>query len=325
MAKSASNTAVTLKQVAQEAGVSIRTVTRMLKNEPGGNAGTYARVRKVADRLGYVPNIAARNLKICRSSMVGLVSAVSGNEMRIRIRTALQKRLEREGKYFLSGMMERDEQQLDRMLKEWSGLVRDVVFVTWPHELQPAKILAGLPMRFIFVDCLEHPAYDAVMIDRISGVREGVKLLIKTGHRRIARCGPDMATRRVGFNAAFAGRAGSAVEKCEITTGGIGLQDGYDAGPKIAKENADAVFFETDNLAFGFYKYAHERGIRIPGDIAVIGFNDNPADLYACPALSSVALPIEAIAEEVFSMIMRPQKKPRQVTFPSRFIRRESV
>lgn len=325
MASNSNSAAVTLRHVAEEAGVSIRTVTRMLKNEPGGNPETYERVRKVANRLGYVPNIAARNLKIRSSNMVGLVTAAGGNEMRIRIRIALQKQLEGAGKYFISGMIERSGEQLERMLREWSGLARDVVFLTWPHELNPDKILAGLPMRFIFVDCLDAPAYDTVLIDRIAGIREGIKLLIKTGRRRIARCGPDMPTRRRGFNSAFGEKSLAMTEKFEITTAGIGMKEGYDAGTEIMKKAADAVFFETDNLAFGFYKYAHERGIRIPDDIAVVGFNDNPAGLYACPALSSVALPIEAMAGEVCDMIVKPQKKPRKVTFPASFVRRESA
>ncbi|MFA7157662.1 MAG: LacI family DNA-binding transcriptional regulator [Kiritimatiellia bacterium] len=325
MASNLKSAAVTLRHVAEEAGVSIRTVTRMLKNEPGGNPETYARVRKIADRLGYVPNVAARNLKIRSSNMVGLVTSAGGNEMRIRIRIALQKRLEGAGKYFISGMIERGGEKLERMLRDWSGLARDVVFLTWPHELNPAEILTGLPMRFIFVDCLDDRARDVVLIDRVAGVRAGAQLLIKTGHRRIARCGPDMPTRRMGFNAAFEDKAGAGVIKCEITTSGIGPKEGYDAGPAIMKKAVDAVFFETDSLALGFYKYAHERGIRIPDDIAVVGFNDNPAGLYACPALSSVALPIEAMAGEVCDMIVKPQKKPRKVTFPARFVRRESV
>jgi len=316
---------ITLKAVAAEAGVSIRTVTRMLKNEPGGNAETYKRVSAVARRLGYVPNIAARNLKIQRSNMVGLVVAARGNPMRTRIRTELQQRLESAGKHFISGTVSDQEPLLIDMLREWSGLVHDVVFVAWPHACRPARVLAGLPVRGVFVDCLDDPAYDVVEIDRTAGIREGVERLIKTGRRRIARCGPNIMNRRAGFNAAFEGRPGARPEKHEVATPGIDYQDGYDAGPAIVKRGIDAVFFETDALAFGFYKYAYEQGLRVPEDVAVVGFNDTPAAGYACPPLSSVALPIEAMAEQVLAMIMTPGSTPRHITLPTRFVRRESA
>jgi DNA-binding LacI/PurR family transcriptional regulator len=315
----------TLKDVAEKAGVSIRTVTRALKNEVGGSAQTYSRVRRTAARLGYIPNIAARNLKIRQSHVIGLVSSRRHTDVWVRERTALQEKLESEGKYLLSGTLNDDEAQLTGMLMEWTGLTRDVVFMSWPSRFSASRILADLPMRFIFVDCLDEPGFNTIITDRSVGVREGIEWFLKTGRRRIARCGANLTNRRKGFDAAFTGAAGSSAEKTEITTPGIEFRHGYEAGAVLIERKVDAVFFDTDRMAFGFYKFASERGIRIPDDVAVIGFDDDPADLYACPQLSTVAHPIAQITEQVIEVLRATGVGPRRVEVPTRFIRRESA
>jgi LacI family transcriptional regulator len=316
---------VTLKQVADKAGVSIRTVTRMLKNEPGGNLQTYERVKAVANRLGYVPNMAARNLKIRHSTMIGMVTSMRHTEVTTRIQAALQRRLEMEGRYILSGASMASEATLRAMLASWSGLTREVVFLAWPPAFQPSTVLAGLPMRFIFIDCLyDQTTYDAVLTDRTIGIRDSVLHFIRTGRRHIVRCGVDSPTRRRGFDAAFRGEPKPQASRHIIVTKGLEYADGYDAGPAIIAEKADAVFFETDRMAFGFYQFAFERGIRIPGDMAVTGFDDETAGRYACPPLSTVAHPIAEITEQVFTMLMAPPRPTQQVTFSTHFVPRQS-
>ncbi|MCA1808497.1 MAG: LacI family DNA-binding transcriptional regulator [Kiritimatiellia bacterium] len=316
----------TLKHVADRAGVSIRTVTRVLKDEPGTNPETYMRVRSVVDELGYIPNVAARNLKTSSITMVGVVAP--GNpksEFITRKRAALQKRLENEGRYLLSGTLRETEDQLRDMLKEWIGLTRDVVFLAWPNEFSTARVLAGLPMHFVFVNCLDERAYDHVLIDRAVGVYEGVQCLLRTGHRRIAHCGTNMRERRHGFEGAFDRPAGGQVVKLLIKTPHMDFEDGFAAGPRIMEQQADAVFFDTDRMAYGFYHFAREQGVRIPDDISVIGFDDEPGADYACPPLSSVSHPIAAISEQVCEMIKQPAAATREVMLPTYFVRRESV
>lgn len=318
--------AATLRQVAEKADVSIRTVTRALKNEPGGNADTYERVRGIAKRIGYVPNIAARNLKIQRSNMVGLAGTLTGTSAMIRVRNALQRLLEREGMYLLSGTIPEDEKTFKSMLMEWSGLVRHVVVMRGPINVCHESVFTNLPMKFVFVDYVaDLPGYDAVLTDRVVGCREAVGHLLATGRRRVALCGRNMVTRRRGFEEAFANAGDSKAEKLHVPTRKLDLVDGYEAGPEIVNAGVDAVFFETDRMAFGFYKFAHEHGVRIPDDVAVVGFDDEPACVFACPPLSSVAHPIVELTEKAFAMIKNPSSEPRRELVPSKFIARESV
>lgn len=315
----------TLKEVAEHAGVSIRTVTRALKNEPGGNLKTYARVKAIADELGYVPNIAARNLKMRRSNIVGLVASSHQTSVMMRKQAALQRCLEQSGKYLLSGTGAEDGEALVKMLREWIGLVRDVVFLQWRLKASPSDVLAGLPIRFVFVDCVDEEGVHSVLTDRGVGVREGVEALLAAGRRRIAQCGRNMPTRRRGFDAAFTTVADAGIEKHELRTVGLEFEDGYQAGRSVLEHKLDAVFFETDRLALGFYKFAFDYGVRIPDDVAVIGFDDDPAGRYACPPLSTVAHPIEQVCEEVCARLREPGAAPRNVWIPTRFVRRGSV
>jgi DNA-binding LacI/PurR family transcriptional regulator len=205
------------------------------------------------------------------------------------------------------------------------GLTHDALFMAWPSNFSTVRVLTGLPMRFTFVGCLDDKGYNCVITDRGVGVRQGVELLLKMGRRRIARFGLGARGRRTGFDAAFAGSAASQAEKHEITTPGLEFRDGYEAGAIILDRKIDAVFFETDRMAFGFYKFAYEHGIKVPDDVAVIGFDDDPAGLYAFPPLSTVAHPIEQITDQVLGILRSPEQPPKQVWLPTRFIPRASV
>ena len=92
----------------------------------------------------------------------------------------------------------------------------------------------------------------------------------------------------------------------------------FDAG-------ADAVFFDTDRMALGFLKYAWKNGIKIPEDISVIGFDDDPMDTQSCPALSTVAHPIEEMNNKIIELIEQNAKTGEDFVFLTKCINRESV
>lgn len=296
--------AATLKEIAEKAGVSIRTVTRALKGEPGGNEETCRRVRELADSLGYVPNMAARNLRISRRNIVGIINNDNAVDVSVRKNISLQKMLEKENIYPLSGLLPDTLEKTRNMLREWAGFVNIVVFFAWKRDWDIHKVIGKLNLAALFVDCVNAPVDQLrIDIDRAAGIQEGVERLIKSGRRRIAHVGATMENRVIGFRNAFKALERSTEDATIIETGKNNFEDGYQIGKTLLDRKIDAVFFDTDRMALGFLKFAYENGVNIPEDITVIGFDDDPAGVYSCPSLSSVAHPIDEISRTIVNVI----------------------
>ncbi|MDD2478807.1 MAG: LacI family DNA-binding transcriptional regulator [Victivallaceae bacterium] len=314
---------VTLKKIAELSEVSIRTVSRALKNHPGVKPETGQRVLELAERLGYTPNIAARNLRLNHSNVVGIImSSNYSNNVAIRKVNDLQKQLEGEGLFPLLGHLPKETEDLRQILQEWAGLVSTVVFLNWRSQLNPAVVLYGLPQQFIFVDIPNISDFHSLTIDRSRGIRNGIAHLVESGRRRIARCG-NIPNRESGFMQAFNDYADKEVKHFYFEAPSM-FNDGIELAPQLIFNDIDAVFFDTDRMAYGFLKYCWQHAIAVPQQIAVIGFDDDPWGEYSCPALSTVAHPIADINEEIVELALNPAK-PQKKEFPTRFIKRESV
>ncbi len=314
---------VTLKKIAELSGVSIRTVSRALKNQPGVKPELCSRILELAAHLGYTPNVAARNLRLQRSSCVGIISSFSENHITMRKVNDLQKQLEEHGFFSLLGILPPNGAELRIILQEWAGMVNTVVFLNWDGRLQPSEILQGLPQQFIFVDIREFDGYHSLIIERASGIREGVTQLLRRGRRRIARCG-NITSRARGFDLALSEFTERRVEHFYIQTSDSSFKNGMEVGPVLLEKNIDAVFFDTDRMAYGFLKFCWQNNIRVPDAISVIGFDDDPWSGYACPALSTVAHPLIEVNRYIVQLALQAEP-PVRMEFSTRFINRESV
>jgi DNA-binding LacI/PurR family transcriptional regulator len=314
---------VTLKKIAELSGVSIRTVSRALKNQPGVNPDLCTRILELAEHLGYTPNIAARNLRLQRSNCVGIISTFTDNHVATRKVNNLQKQLEEHGFFSLLGLLPPSPADLRSILQEWAGMANTVVFLSWHHQLKPSEVLQGLPQQFIFVDIADFSGYHSLSIERGNGIREGISHLLRRGRRRIARCG-SIASRAHGFNLAFQDFKEAAAEHFYFQTPDSSFEDGQSIAPQLLANNIDAVFFDTDRMAYGFLKYCWNNHIRIPEQISVIGFDDDPWSGYACPALSTVAHPLIEVNKHIVKLAIE-EAPPARMEFSTRFINRESV
>lgn len=318
--------AVTLKQIAETVGMSIRTVNRALKAQGGISDIRRQEILTAAARMGYVPNIAARNLRLRKSSFVGIVTGTHEYDIYIRKSHDLQHRLELQGFFPIIGILQEDQDAVRAMLSEWAGMVDTVVLFNWGEWL-PEKVLASLPQQFIFVDCSSVSpkcGFHQIIIDRSSGIKDAILFLLESGRSRIVRCG-NIHTRVKGVEEAFRSFRGGRAEKILLETGASNFEDGYKFGDKLMKSKADAVFFDTDRMAFGFLKYAWEKGVKIPDDIAVVGFDDDPWGNFSCPSLSTVAHPIAEVNEKIVELAEQRSSAPATIVFPTKFVKRQSV
>ncbi len=317
----------TLREIAEEAGVSIRSVTRALKGESGGNLETCRRIREIANRMGYIPNVAARNLRMKRNNMIGVITSGESCQIFVRKTISLQRKLEHEGFFPLSGLLPETPERLRELLQNWVGMVECVVFYSWCREWNPNEIFSGLPINCIFIDTLSEEyadSYTLVDIERETGIRIAVEHFIDNGRKRIAYLGSKMRERISGFTSAFHSRGIEPLPGAIIDCSGLTFNQGYQRGGAVISGGFDAVFTDTDRTALGFYRYCYEHGVRIPDDIAVIGFDNDEAGEYACPQLSSVAHPVDQISQQVTEFIKRSEYPKTRIVFPTKFIQRNS-
>ncbi len=319
--------ASTLKDVAEKAGVSIRTAGRALRGNGPIRDEVAERVLAVAHSLNYVPNATARNLKQRSCKIVGLIATntfgAESSQRRIRM---FEEAMREAGRYTLLGTIPQDSHELDTLLREWSGLAEYVFFLaSWPKSWDPA-MLKKYPIHFIFVDCgAQATEFDRLLTDRANGVEAAVTALIHEGAKRIAHVsGITAIGRSYGFEQAI-NKAGKSIKSFTITCPNLGMQEGYYAGDELVRLRADAAFFDTDRMALGFYRYAHEHGLHIPQDILVAGFDNDSAGSFAIPTLTTVEQPhLETIKAAVGILSREVPSAPVGIVLPTQLIERES-
>jgi len=312
---------ITLKDLAAASGLSIRSVRRALQAEPGVSETSRRRITELAARLGYVPNVAARDLRTGRTAFIGILSSPRDPGVVRRRTLDLIDRIGTLGLHTLAAIRPDTPEAMRELVRGWSGLVNWVVFPSTPKP-EVEAILSEFGISFITVDGTRRFANTTPLgIDRAVGIGEAVRHLIGAGRKNIWRCG-GVASRREGFERAFRG-AGRGVRHGTIEPDGETFEAGYRIGAKVVETKADAVFFDVDLIALGFLRYAHEHGIRVPETVAAIGFDDEQAGRFCTPQLATVAQPIEELNAAVLSLISGG-KAVRQV-FPTHFVWRESA
>jgi periplasmic binding proteins and sugar binding domain of the lacI family, putative len=313
---------ITLKKLSELSGLSIRTVSRVLKNQANVVPEKRELVLKLAEQYHYLPNMAARNLRLQKKNFVGILSSNFQTEVFLQKVNDLERRLFSAGYYPILGRPDNFSADFLKMMQDWSGVMDYVVVFELPSR--HAKVaLSDFPLDFIFVDRGIVPEHHSLLIDRAGGVSEAIKHLLRCGRRKILHCGTQIS-RKEGVQRAFDELGGQYGAERLFLESQAEFIDGYSLGPTILRYNPDALFFDTDRMAAGFLKYAAERRISIPDDIAVVGFDDDLICRMSAPALSSVAHPIAEINSEIVSILTNTPEKKVQKTFPTRFVPRES-
>lgn len=313
-----------LKELSAICGVSVRTVNRVLKKQPGVRPEVAKRVLAAAKEHNYVPNMLARNLKNRSSRIVGVVSSKNIYEVWQKRLIILIEELARHRYSTLVSCCE-SENEIAETLSGWGGVADYVVFTVWNEEWD-GKLLAGYPFKYIFLDCRgESSGCCRILTDRVSGAAGAIEHFYRLGKRRIAHVCAGSPERAAGVDLAMRGIGDPALEKIFIPAGGMMFDDGYAAGAEIERSGADAAFFDTDRMALGFYRYARERRIVIGRDIAVCGFDNDAAGASAVIPLSSIEHPLDRLSEAAVDIIRRRLDPPAELLkYPAKLIIRES-
>ena len=313
---------ITLKQLAELSGVSVRTVGRILQGHPYVAPDKRALVLELARQHNYTPNTAARNLRLQQKKFVGILFSNYTQTADVRKLNLINRQLIANGYWPLLGGVENFD-QCRAMLREWSGIANYAVVL---HETTPRNLdlifeqEKLLPLEFIFADCACTGRKYSFSIDRAGSVCSMICELEKLNFRHIVYCG-TLESRLDGINLARQNTHNIKISTLEY---GCDFESGFQSGSAVIASGADAVFFDSDRMAMGFYRYAAANNIHIPEDISVIGFDDEELSDRLTPALTTLAHPGREIADTVIE-IVTGNRLPQKKLLPMHFIKRRSL
>jgi len=294
--------AATIRDVAKRAGVSFKTVSRVLNGEATVRPVTRQRVLDAMDALDYTPHHTARQMRTRRSNTIGLISdEIATSPFAVDIVKGAQLEAWHHGMLLLVVNTERDAQhEADAIATLLERRVEGIVYAAMFHRsVEPNDRLRHVPA--VLIDCFEpNGAYPAVVPDEEQGGHLATQTLIDHGHRRIGFVNLDpvasaaaAAGRLVGYRRALA-EAGLPFDPELVRHATTATDQGYTLTAHLLdlEDRPTALFCGNDRMAVGAYCAIYERGLRIPADVAVIGYDDQEEiATYLMPALTTIALP----------------------------------
>ncbi|NMO54011.1 LacI family transcriptional regulator [Actinoplanes sp. TBRC 11911] len=302
--------AVTIKDVARAAGVSASTVTRALTAPELVHPATRDRVRQTAATLGYHPNRAARGLITGRTGNLGLLVPDLGNPFFPSVVKGVQARAH-EGDYavFLADTDEDTAAEIGlvrRLSKQVDGIVLCSPRMT-DDELR--TLAADTPLVLLNRRLARVPS---VIPDFAEAMRQAVSHLAALGHRRIAYvAGPRVSwANRERVRALRAAAGATGVEVVEVGNVMPQFEGGVAAADQVLAAGVTAVIGYNDLVALGLLNRFTARGVRVPGEISVLGFDDIAPAAMVHPSLTTVALPKEQAGRAGVDLLLQLLEQP---------------
>jgi LacI family transcriptional regulator len=337
MAKNVGPSKVTIVEVAERAGVSLGTVSRVMNNDAHVAPETRERVSAVMREMGYVANRQARGLKGSRTNVIGVLAPDLGTGYIGEILHGIDAEL---GLHQLDLMLFTTHRTAIKEANYVANMVKGMVdglLLILPRN--PADYTGTLTSRSFPFVLIDHQGSGnpcpAVGATNWQGAYNATEFLIKLGHTRIGFITGSMdlgaaIDRLDGYKSAL--QVHHIPEDARLIYEGTFFQpDGY-AGGSALLDLADpptAIFACNDVMAMGVMDAVRSRGLRVPEDISVLGFDDIPQAALVHPALTTVRQPLEQMGRLATQMLLdrlkNPEKKVDRIELPTELIVRSST
>ena len=327
--------AVTLKDVAERAGVSRSAVSRSFTEGASVSAKTRKKVEKAARELNYSPSLIARSLATSRTKLIGLIANNFQNPVFLEVFDLYTRSLQERGlRPLLVNMTNQtNAEESVRMLKQYS--VDGVILAssTMPPEFPEAFMGAGVPVVHAFGRYSPTPDVHIVGIDNVHCGALAAQTLQKHGYNKLAFLGgPQEATstqdRANGFTAKAKelGYTDVVIRYARA----YAYDAGYNAMKELINENdVDAVFCADDLICMGAIDAARDSGVKIPDEIGFIGFNDMAMAKWKAYSITTIHQPLNDIilgsVELVVSLLDQPDRPPEARLLPCKVVERDTL
>jgi LacI family transcriptional regulator len=330
----------TINDVARIAGVSKKTVSRVINKSALLNDDTRGRVEAVIAELGYIPNPQARALALRRNFLIGLVHDNPNAQMVMNVQAGILEALHGTEFELVVRPVDRASPTMQDDLRHFLERQRLFGVVLLPPISENdavARLCDEIGCRYVRMGSarLDDDEHMVASNDR-EAVRGATEYLLAQGHRRIGLvAGPhgfrSARERRLGFEEAMAA-AGIALPRSMVADGSYTFESGMAAGERLLDlmPRPTAIFSSNDEMAAGVMHAARQRGLEIPRDLSIVGFDDTPVAAHVWPPLTTVRWPIVSMARSAALKLVAALDAEGDVVlepalFLSTLVRRASV
>jgi len=330
-----------MKDVANLAGVSIKTVSRVLNNEPHVRDTLRQKVRDAVTKLGYVPSQSARSLRGNKSYDINLVCHSSGSDYINSIQFGAVIGCQKLGYQLSLSLLEDLENASFKTIKSsFESILRnhkpDGVMLVAPYagDEKIGFVLEELGIPIVRIGPVELPSQGILVeIDDYKAAIEMTQHLTQLGHQRIAfiRGFENQRSTHVRYSGycVAMNAAGLSVDEELIVDGEFSFQSGYDAGLHLLglDNPPTAVFAANDDMAAGMVTAANMKGLDVPNDLSVVGFDDAAVAVRMRPELTTIRQPLQELGEIAIETLVdslnnKNSKGPQRIVLDYEFILR---
>lgn len=317
------------------------TVSKALNGRDRISEETRARVLAAASELGYVANAAARSLRGGRTDILGLLVQDLSNQYFAEIVRGASEAIRERGLDLVLYTSSNDPERERQRVATLSSGVSDGLIIVAPHgspglldQLQHSRV------PVVLINAWNAGDVPTVNPENTLGARAATEHLLALGHRRIGFVTgrpdsplsperPDGVMRLTGYRQGLAA-AGLPFDETLLHPGGLHLRQGREAGHALLDlpDPPTAIFAANDFCAFGVIEAAHERGLRVPEDLSVVGFDDVPLAAQVQPALTTVHHPLSDLGHQAATLLLdllSDSARERHIELPSRLVVRHST
>ncbi len=297
-----------MREIAQQVGVSIQTVSRVVNNRPGVSPALRDRIEQIIRETNFHLNIGARSLKTGLPAAIGLINTDRSGTGPPEVAIGVERAARKAGYYVtiagLSHVSADDLQEaIDRLASiSVAGIIMNVPVSTGSKLFD--DLVTGIPLAGVWVP--SELSFPVASYDHRTAGALATQHLLDLGHHTVYHLGGDR--REAGAQLRAAGwedalrRAGAPIPP--ILWGDWTGASGYELGRRLAADpSVTAVFAATDAMAYGLMMAMREAGREVPGDVSVVGYDDLPQSAYSSPPLTAIRQDFEALGEWAFSML----------------------
>lgn len=320
-----------MEDVARIAGVSHQTVSRVVNKHPNVSEVTREKVESAIAALGYRRNTAARSLVTRRSQTIGVIACELSEYGPANTLLGVEQAA-RDAGYFVSIAAVKDaarDSVLDAIGHFTEQAVEGVVMLARHANTLLALEEMRVPVPVVAAGSPGNSTIQGAVVDQRQGARMAVGHLIELGHRHIGHiCGPpgwtDSDERAAGWREAL---RGAGLPDQMVVEGDWSAGSGYDIGRVLDVKSVTALFVGNDQMALGILRAFAERSLRVPHDISLVGFDDQPDAGYFTPPLTTVRQDFEELGHRCVSILLEQiEEFPRvQSVIVPRLVQRAST
>ncbi|WP_303918950.1 LacI family DNA-binding transcriptional regulator [Draconibacterium sediminis] len=306
---------ITIHDIAKKLNISASTVSRALKDNPLISEATRHKIKKAAIEMGYRPNVMAANLRTRRTNTIGVIVPLINRHFFSSVISGI------EDVAYKQGFAVTISQSNDNLEKESTiahtlfsnrvdGLILSIGMETQSYD--HLKLFSERNIPLVFFDRIveEIPAHK-IVVDDFGGAYRATQHLIEQGRKKVAHIGGPLnlqiyAKREAGYRKAISD-AGLQINENQILHNSLTREDGLNAIKKIlkTKERPDAIFCANDTTALSAIIHLNEKGIKVPDDIAIVGFSNEPFSELVTPSISTIKQPGFEMGQKAAELLIK--------------------